>query len=554
MVSRRTVRRKNQPGIHRFNHKELIRTKSDLAAWENGCRIDLAAAERVREFFRRFLRHSKGQWAGQPFEPAEWQWRDIILPLFGWKRPDGTRRFRRAYIEIPKKNGKSTLAAAIGLYMLVADGEMGAECYSLGHDRNQASIVHGEAIQMVKASAPLSEILRINASNRTIYFDATGSKYAALSSDAAGKEGLNIHFACIDEFHVFTDANSRALYEAVLYGGRARRQPLLFIITTAGDDRSVLCRELHDYAAGILNGSIVDERFFAYIRAANPDDDWTNPATWKKANPSLGLTIDPEEFEADFREANRSPRSRAAFLRYSLNIWISSESAWIELPAWEKCRSTFTEDDFHGCECWAGLDMARTTAMTALCLVFHRDNAWYVLPYAWLPSRYMTLAECREEIKNFAEQGLIRITPGEVVDYERVFGDIRALAEKFHISELVYDPWNAEMFSQRVELELNIPRLAFRQTLRNYAGICREFERMILSQQIRHNGNPLLAWQIRNVTVTQDANGNMRPVRPGGDRSGFFIDNVVAMLMALARAYQVVSERNASPDEPVQFV
>ncbi|MEM4167529.1 MAG: terminase TerL endonuclease subunit [Candidatus Caldarchaeum sp.] len=531
--------------------QDYVRTRSDEAALASGCYLDVDAAERVRKFFREFLRHSKGKWAGQQFELLDWQWTDIVLPLFGWKRADGTRRFRRAYIEIPKKNGKSTLAAAIGLYMLVADGEAGAEVYSLGFDREQASIVHNEAIQMVKASAELSSILRINAATRTIHFDATNSRYAALSSDAHGIEGINAHCLIADELHVWKDSK---LWNAIQYAGRARRQPLLFVITTAGDDNSVLCREVHEYAVGVLNNSIVDERFFAYIRAAEPGDDWTAEETWRKANPSLGITISLDDFRADFHEATRTPRATAAFMRYSLNIWISAETAWIDAVAWDRCKATYSEQDLEGEECWLGLDLAKTTSLAAATLVFPRLGAFYTLAYAWLPQRYLSLADCRDEVRAFAAQGLITVTPGDVVDYERVYADIAQMCERFRIVEVVFDPWNAEFFTQRIELDLNVPRIEFRQTIRNFAAVCREFERLVLCQQIKHN-NPFLSWQIKHTTVKQDASGNMRPVKPQGPRSGQFIDNVVSLLMALARAQQVVTERDSTSQQtPIEFI
>jgi phage terminase large subunit-like protein len=532
--------------------ERLVKTKSDHEALREGCYFDLAAAERFREFARRFLRHSKGQWAGQPFELLEWQWEDVIKPLFGWRRPDGTRRFRRAYIEIPKKNGKSTLAAAIGLYMLCGDGEQGAEVYSFGSDRDQARIVHNEAIQMVRASPDLSELLRIHGTTHTIFFDATNSKYAALASDPRGVEGINAHAIIADELHAWKD---RQMYSALQYAGRARSQPLLLMITTAGDDSSTLCREIHDYAEGVLKGDIVDTRFFTYIRAASPDDDPSSPATWRKANPSLGVTLREDDIAADYREATRSPRAMIAFLRYTLNVWVTAETSWISPTAWDACKATYTEDDLAGEECWLGLDLARTTALTAATLVFpvgNGDGYYRVLAKAWLPERYLELAECRDEVRDFARQGLITITRGDVVDYEKVLADISTLAEKFRIAEVVYDPWNAEAFTQRLETELGIPRLEFRQTIRNYAPICKEFERLVLAKQIQHNGNPLLSWQVKHCTVKQDASGNLRPVRPGGDRSGLLIDNVVAMLMALARATQVMGERGQGTT--VEFV
>src|SRR5215831_5309752 len=284
-------------------------TPADEAALAEGCTFHAASAERVRQFFRSFLRHSKGQWAGKPFELLDWQFTDIIAPLFGWKRADGSRRFRRAYIEVPKKNGKSTLASGIGLYLLVGDGEPGAEVYSVAADRYQANIVHGEAIRMVRASPGLSSRLELNRTTHNISFPKLSAWYRSLSSEANTKEGLNAHGLIIDELHAW---KGRGLWDALRYAGRSRRQPLLFAITTAGDDMDSICREQHDYAKGVLSGEILDTRFFAYIRRAaaiaegdREDDDWADPAIWHKANPSLGVTIDPGEFARDVEEAKQ---------------------------------------------------------------------------------------------------------------------------------------------------------------------------------------------------------------------------------------------------------
>ena len=218
--------------------KGQIRTAADRRAIREGCWWDASAADRVRDFFEGFLRHSKGEWAGKAFKLLRWQWQDVVRPLFAWKRPDGTRRFRKAYIEVPKKNGKSTLASGIGLYMLCADGEQGAEIYSAAADRDQASIVHGEALRMAEASEELAGCLKLNKSTRNILYESTNSWYRALSNEPAGKEGLNIHACIIDELHIW---KGRELWDTLRYGYRARRQPLQFVITTAGDDDESIC-------------------------------------------------------------------------------------------------------------------------------------------------------------------------------------------------------------------------------------------------------------------------------------------------------------------------
>jgi phage terminase large subunit-like protein len=317
-----------------------IRSEADELAMMAGCVFSPRLADYACNFFPRFLCHSKGQWAGKPFELLEWQRSDIIRPLFGWVRPDGTRRFRRCYIEIPKKNGKSALASGIGLYMLLGDGERGAEVYSAASDRDQASIVHREAINMVYASPALESLLKVNASTHLISCPKTNSVYKAISATPSGKEGFNAHCIICDELHVW---RGRELWDALLYAGRARTQPLLFVITTAGADSLSVCREQHDYAANVLNGTFRDDRFFAYIREATKEEidaqGAEDRALWYKANPSMGVTINPEEFGRDLAEAARTPTAWASFLRYSFNVWNTGAKRWLSVDQWRRCEA-----------------------------------------------------------------------------------------------------------------------------------------------------------------------------------------------------------------------
>lgn len=520
--------------------EQWVRTAADRRAVEEGCRFDPARAERVRKFFRTLLRHSKGQWAGKPFEPMEWQWQDILAPVFGWVRPDGSRRFRRVYIELPKKNGKSTLASGVGLYLLVADGEQGAEVYSAAADREQASIVHGEAVRMVQASPALSARLEINKTTRNIAFAATNSWYRALSAEAETKEGLNAHGIIIDELHAW---KGRALWDTLRYAGRARRQPLLFVITTAGDDMLSVCREQHDYARAILNGSVEDTRVFAYIRAARQrsegdeaDDDWTDPETWRRANPSLGLTIDEKEFAADVAEAEKSPTTQSSFKRYSLNTWATSTNPWLRSQDWSACRRPFAAADMAGRPCYGGLDLASVSDLCAFALAFPWDTDLYrLLCWFWLPEDTVADKDSPEQYRVWARAGHLRVTPGNVTDYAFIKRDLLQLARDYDLREYAYDPWNAEQLTQSLEEEGGIKRVAFPQTVNHYAEPTREFERLVIAGKMHHDGNPVLAWMAGHVTCRTDPSGNKRPVKPAqGDRRK--VDGITASVMALARA------------------
>lgn len=509
------------------------RTPTDEAAVKEGCRFDLRRAERVRTFFTKFLRHSKGEWAGKPFEPLDWQWNEVLAPLFGWVRADGTRRFRKSYIELPKKNGKSTLASGVGLYLLCGDGEQGPEVYSAATARDQASIVHGEAIRMVRASTALSSYLDINETTKNIAFKKVNGIYRALASEAAGTEGLNANGVIIDELHVW---RGRTLWDALRYAGRARRQPLLFIITTAGDDLLSVCREQHDYAKQVLSGAVLDTRLFAYIRAADEKDDWTSQETWKKANPSLGITIKEEDFAAEVKEAEKTPTSQASFKRYSLNIWQTGASPWLRREDWQACRKDFKTEELLGRECYAGLDLAKTQDTTSLVLLFPwEDKRYRVLPFFWLPEDLVNNPDRPEEFRLWAKAGHLETTPGNVCDYafiKRRFGELSLI---YQINELAFDPYNAEQVTQEIEGEFGTPRFSFSQTISNFAEPTKEFERLVLCQGLEHNGHPVLSWQAGNVSVKTDASGNIRPVKPPhGDHRK--IDGIVAAIMGLARA------------------
>lgn len=512
-----------------------IRSEADERAAANGCYFDERAAEKVPGFFRRFLRHSKGQWAGKPFELLDWQRDDIAYPLFGWKRADGTRRYRKAYIELPKKNGKSTLAAGIGLYMLVADNEPGAECYSAATAQEQAAIVHGEAINMVDVSPELTARLTVNRTTKKILYPAAQAFYRALSAGHRVAEGLNAHCIICDELHAW---HGRELWDALKYAFAARRQGLLFVITTAGDDMLSVCREQHDYAASLLAGAIEDERFFAYIRAASAEDDWTSRDTWHKANPSLGITINADEFASDVTEAQKSPTQQSAFKRYRLNIWATATNAWLRLEDWNACREEFTEDDLAGAECFAALDLASTEDMNALALLFRDDRGFRILPYFWVPADAVSDRDRPEEYRVWARQGILKMTPGNATDPNTIEADVAALAQKFKIQNLTFDRWGAaEALTINLETKHAIPRILFPQTLANFAGPTKEFERLLLRRELRHNGHPILTWQIGHTNVYSDPNGNLRPVKPKrGDKRK--IDGVVSAIMALAQAMQ----------------
>lgn len=553
----------------RGGDKRWIACEADERAYANGCRFDEAAAARVVEFFRRFLRHSKGEWAGKPFELLAWQRDEIVYPLFGWKRADGTRRFRKAGVWIPKKNGKSTLAAGIGIYMLCADGEQGAEVYSAACDQSQAMIVHGEAVNMVEASEPLQSVLRVNHSTHVIAMPGTRSFYKALTAEERAKEGLNASCIIKDELHVWF---GRKMFDALRYAFRARKQGLDFEISTAGDDMQSVGRQQYEYAKNVLSGAIVDERFFAFVREADEKaDNLEDPATWRKANPSMGITIEEKEFGADLKEAQATPASWASFKRYSFNIWISATNPAIDMNDWEACRQKHLEAELAGRECVAGLDLAQKNDMSALVLVFpdgeegteqqesrpaapdpQRPMAdarvdqmietveglrarYRVLSYFWMPEGTIWGVKNVNAplYRGWLEHGHLRKTSGNEVDDAFIRAEIVRLALIFQLKALVYDPAFAGSMVRDLEENHGISRVEFTASGYNqWAAPCVLLERSILGHRLAHDGQPILTWHMGNLAWKTNPAGYKRPVKPpeGEARK---IDGAVALIMGL---------------------
>lgn len=508
---------------------EWIRTEADERAVSEGCVFDLAAAERVRTFFAKFLRHSKGEWARKSFELLDWQWREVIGPLFGWKRADGTRRYRRGYIEVPKKNGKSAMFSGLTLYLLMGDHEPGAEIYSAAVDRDQASIVFNEAANMVESSPALGSRLNVVRSTKRIVFPRTRSFYRALSADVPAKEGLNAHAVLIDELHA---QRSRDLWDTLRYAGASRRQPLNLAITTAGYDRHSICWEQHSYAEQVLTGVIDDSAFFGYIAAAGPNDDWTDPEVWKKANPSFGVTINAAQFAEDCREAQESPAKENSFRRYRLNQWTEQDIRWLSLEKWDACGAD--PGPLDGQTCYAGLDLSSTTDISALVLVFPDGDLFKVLPYFWVPENNVQRRARKDRVPydRWIQQGLIEATPGEAVDYDYIRRRIHELGEQYRIETIAIDRWNATQLAQQLESD-GFEVVAFGQGFASMNWPTKKLEEVVLSKRLVHSNNPVLRWMASNVSLETDAAENWKPSKK---KSRERIDGIVALIMGLERA------------------
>ena len=492
--------------------------------------FDETAARRALTFFG-VLRHSKGEWAGQPFALEPWQV-FIVASLFGWKRADGSRRFRRVYIEVPRKNGKSTLISGIGLYLLVADDEPGAEIYSAATKRDQARIAHSEATRMVKSSPLLKKEIDVFRDNLNVL--ATHSKFEPLGADADTMDGLNVHAALIDELHAH---KTRNVVDVLDTATGARRQPLIVEITTAGWDRQSICWEHHDYSRQVLEGAVEDDSWFAFIAAADPDDDWQDEATWRKANPNYGVSVSPDDLRRKALRAAKVPAEQNVFKRLHLDIWTEQESRWLDLAEWDACNDAVDLDKLAGRECYAGLDLASTTDLAALVLVFPDDSdpiCYDLLPFFWVPEE--TVAERTRKAavpyQTWVNMGLIDATEGNVIDYRAIMVKLDELARRFNIRDLAYDRWGATQLIQDMQAAgLNV--IPFGQGFVSMSPPTKELLNLVLSRRIRHGGHPVLRWMASNMVVLQDPAGNLKPDK---SKSSEKIDGLVATIMGLDRA------------------
>lgn len=506
-----------------------------------GLRFDWGAAQHICDFFG-LLTHSKGEWAGQPFVLEPWQI-FILAMIFGWKRADGMRRFRTAYNEVPRKNGKSTLAAGIGLYGLTADDEPGAEIYAAATKRDQAKITHGEATRMVKASASLRR--HITTSRNNLCVETTDSKFEPLGADVDGMDGLNVHIALIDEVHAH---KNRRQWDALETATGSRRQPLLFGITTAGFETTSICVELRDYAIKILRGDVEDDTFFAIIYTIDEGDAWEDPTVWPKANPNYGISVKVDDFERLARKAMESPAAQNNFRRKRLNEWTEQVTRWLPMDRWAACGDGVSDPVawradtlamLEGAQCTGGLDLGSTSDLTALVLLFEdEDEGSILLPWFWVPEFGVQRKDVkyREQYRAWIRDGFVSQTDGDVADYDQVRADINDIGNRYGIETLAVDRLfqGAHLCTQLGGDGFDM--VPFGQGYFSMGAPTKEFEERVIGGRIRHGNNPVLRWMASNVAVKFNPAGTMKPVKPSGHSGALKIDGIVAAIMALARA------------------
>lgn len=501
--------------------------------------FDEEAADRAVNFIEKFCTHVKGELAGKAFILEKWQKEDIVRPLFGWKHKDtGLRKYRTCYVEIPRKNGKSNLAAALALYLMFADGEPGAEIISAAGDRGQANIVYHIAQEMIKNNKHLrskAKVLR-----NTIEYKS--SWYKSISAEAYTKHGLNCHGIIFDELH--TQPN-RELWDVLTTSVGARRQPLIISLTTAGHDRASICYEMHEYSEGVLNGSIEDDSFLPVLYKAEPDDDWTDPETWKKANPGYGSICNEAYFIDAVKKAKSNPSMINSFLRLHLNIWTSAETAWIPDDIYMKGDKPIPFDRLPSLPAYGGLDLASTQDLTAFALIFRdeENDCFYMLCHQFVNSvkAHNKKLAAGVDYLNYEREGDLTITPGNVTDYRIVKQYILDQCAKYDVKEIGYDPkFSTYIVAELTEEEITMQPMA--QNITSMNGPTKEMEMEIMKGNVIHGGNKCLRWQFGCAIIYTDNNENKRVIKEQKENKK--VDGVIASIIALNSYVQNASNND----------
>ena len=508
---------------------------------------DRAKADRAVNFIEN-LRHTKGKWAGTRFWLLPWQ-EQLIRDIFGVVKPDGNRQFRTAFVEIPKKNGKSELAAAVALYLLYADNEPSAEVYGAAADRQQASIVFDVANQMVQMTPALMKRSKIMGATKRIVNYSNAGFYQVLSAEVGTKHGLNVSGLVFDELHAQPTPH---LYNVLTKGsGDAREQPLFFLITTAGTDRNSICYAIHTKAKDILENRRVDASFYPVIYGIEDDDDWSDEAKWRKANPSLGYTIPIDRVRDAYREASQNPAEENVFRQLRLCQWVTSTVRWIPDHIYEQGNRPIDLESLKGRDCYGGLDLSSSGDITAFVLMFPpctETEPYYMLPFFWVPEDTIPLRVKRASVPYdvWVRQGYLMSTEGNVIHYGFIEKVIEQLGELYHIREIAFDRWGAVQMVQNLE-GAGFTVVPIGQGYRDMSPPTKAFYELLMKGEIIHGGNPVMRWMAGNVVVETDPAGNIKPTKA---KSAEKIDGIVAAIMALDRCIRNAGQQGSVYDDP----
>jgi len=503
-------------------------------------RTDLAwrpeQAERVFDFFRTMLTFEDGS----PFELLLFQ-RFILGSLFGWYAPDGTRRFRTAYIETGKGSGKTPLAAGVGLYGLIADNEPAPEVYSAATMREQAKIAFGDAVRMVEGEAELKELVSVQVGSLTI--PAKSATFRPVSSEHKGLDGLRPHIGLIDELH---EHPTGLVVDKIRAGIKRRRNALIFEITNSGWDRTSVCWAHHEYSTRVLEGTLANDSWFAYVASLDEGDDWTDPKVWLKANPGMDAGLPPVKYlREQVEEAKGMPSKENITRRLNFCEWTEQSERWLPMPVWDEAAGAFDEAEaLKGRLVFAGLDLGSTSDMTALTLWCPGDDGGHAVWRFWVPEAAVEERRRRglTDYADWVRAGFLRTTPGNVTDYDFIEHEVLELFRAYDVRALAFDRWNATQVVTHLRDELGDRVVEFGQGFASMSGPCKEIERLVLGRRLRHGGHPVARWMAGNVCIRTDPAGNLKIDK---ERSSEKVDGMVTLAMAIGVSQ--VAEAPAGP-------
>lgn len=510
----------------KFVKQACQRFKDDLKKWE----FDLSAANEAINLVE-FQRHTKGEWKGQLLKLEPWQ-KFIVANIFGFKRPDGGRRFKRVYAEMPKKQGKSPLAAAIGNILLMDENDGSPEVYSAATKLDQAAIVWQYAADMFKGLAgeyDLESQISSSFNNKRIVYN--GGVFRPVAYDERDKnDGLSVSCAIIDEYHAHP---SDRIYNVLADGMAARKSPLLLAITTAGHDKDSACYKHRDYCVKVLDGTFQDDDLFILIFTIDEGDEWDKESTWKKANPNYGVSVKPDYIKSKIAEARESGIKKDSFLIKHLNVWTDSFEIWISSGDFAACNTGFQPEP--GAVCYAGLDLASTGDFSALTFDFENDGVHRTLTKYYLPE--LKAKEwpgfIGQQVRSWSKQGWITLTPGNVTDYDYIERDLKRFCELCQVESVAFDPWNAKQFASKL-YEDGINMRSFAQSIGNISHPTKRTEEFILAKKFEYDGNPVTAWMFSNVSIYRDANLNIKVMKSKDPNKK--VDGVISIIMAIGEA------------------
>ncbi len=517
----------------------------DPFAQAGDCVFDVEAAQLVIAFFPEVLRHAKGAMGGKPFALEPWQ-QALAANLFGWKRPDGTRRYRTVFLYVPKKNGKTAFAAGLMIFAMTADREFGAECYSAAASRDQATLIFSHMAGMIRQDKDLKDRYRVygtvaGGGFKSITDEARGISYKCLASDAGTVDGVNVHVAVIDELHRHKNAELASVLER---STSARKQPIVIFTTTADSDRESVCNSKLDYAKRVRDNAVQDPEMLPAIWEAAVEDDWTSPEVWRRVNPNFGVTIQEEYFHRQVTLCKEQPSELSEFLRLHLNVRTKSQTQWLNLVCWREGSAAQDPvewrraalDALKGKPCFAGLDLGISWDFTALALYWPpdcEDGRATVIPWFWIPAEggWKNDKANANLYDDWIRRGFVTVQPGNCVNHAAVRADILRIAETHPVQMLAADPWNAIQLINELSGD-GMQCVQMRQGFISMNAPSKELERLVTSGRLEHGKNPVLDWMVSAAEIASDPAGNIKPVKPGKN-SPLKIDGVVASIMAI---------------------